>query len=121
MLLLPSKTDFPCNICFMRDSYPIHRIASYALVDPTIRRWCEAHSLTLYTDYKDYDVRTVDVVGPGGAKCQVWIDPPEHGEVIIHICPYAPLHERLTVRVEDIAAALEQAYDLAAQFVAANR
>ena len=101
----------------MSDSYPIHRIASYALVDPAICQWCEAHSLILCTDYKDCDVRAVDVVGPGGTKCQVWIDPPEHDAVTVHIWPYAPPHERLTVHIEDIAAALEHAYDLAARFV----
>jgi hypothetical protein len=102
----------------MGDLYPIHRIASYSTVEPAIRRWCEAHSLILCTDYKDCDVRSVDVVGPGGAKCQVWIDPPKHDAVTIHIWPYAPPHERLTARTEDIAAALEQAYDLAARLVA---
>jgi hypothetical protein len=78
---------------------------------------CEAHSLILCTDYKDCDVRDVDVVGPGGTKCQVWIDPPEHDGVTVRIWPYAPPHERLTVHIEDIAAALEHAYDLAARFV----
>jgi hypothetical protein len=109
-----------CNTSFMRDPYSIHRIAGYAVVDPAIRQWCEVHSLVLCTDFKDYDVRSVDVVGPGGRKCQVWIDPPEDGLVTVHIWPYAPPHKCLTVRVEDISKALEQAYDLAAQFVKAK-
>jgi hypothetical protein len=100
--------------------YPIHRIASYALVDPAIHQWCEAHSLRLYTTYKDYDVRSVDVIGKGGAKCQVWIDPPEHDAVTIHIWPYAPPHERLSAPVEDIAGALDRAYDLAARLLNAR-
>jgi len=105
----------------MGDLYPTHRIASFALVDPAIRRWCEAHSLKLCTDYKDYDVRSVDVVGPSGKTCQVWIDPPEQDSVTVHVWPYAPPHERFTVHVESIAATLERAYDLAAQFVAGKR
>ena len=93
--------------------YPIQRIASYAVVDPVIQRWCKAHSLMLFTDYKDYDVRSVDVVGPTGAKCQVWVDPPQNDNVTIHIWPYAPPHERMTIRIEDFAEALEKAYILA--------
>lgn len=102
----------------MSDLYPIHRIASYALVDPAIREWCKRHSLILCTDYKDNDVRSVDVVGPGGRKCQVWIDPPEHGAVTVHIWPYGPPHERLTTSIEDVSKALEQAYELASSLVA---
>src|SRR5262249_61554158 len=105
----------------MPDPYPIPRIGSYALVDSAIRQWCNAHSLTLVTDYKDYDVRSVDVVGPGGKKCQVWIDPPAHDTVTVHIWPYAPPHERLTVPIEEIRDALGKAYDLAVRLVQGNR
>ena len=102
----------------MDDPHPIRGIADYAQVDPAIRQWCKSHSLTLGTNYKDCDVRSVDVVGPSGKKCQVWIDAPENGTVMIHVWPYAAPHERLTVHVEDIGSALERAYDLAAQFIA---
>ena len=105
----------------MSDLYPIHRIASYARVDPAIRQWCKAHSLTLFTEYQDCDVRSVHVVGPSGRECQVWVDPPEHDSVTIHIWPYAPPHERLTVPLEEINAALEQAYVLAVRFVTAQQ
>ena len=105
----------------MSDLYPIQRIASYALVDPAVKEWCEKHSLVLQTDYKDYDVRSVDFAGPDGNKCQVWVDPPQHDTVTIHVWPYAPPHERLTVDVKDVAAALEQAYELAMRFVRAKQ
>ena len=101
----------------MTEPYPIHRIASYTLVDPAIRDWCRRHSLFLLTDYKDYDVRSVDVVSSRGRKCQVWIDPPEHGAVTVHIWPYGPPHERLTTSIEDFAKTLEQAYDLACRLL----
>ncbi len=97
----------------MSNLYPIQRIPSYSLVDPAIRDWCSAHSLTLYTTYKDYDVRTVDVVDwnkPAGKKCQIWIDPPKEGMVTVNVWPYAPPHEKMTVPVENISAALEDAY-----------
>ena len=100
----------------MSDLYPIRRIASFALVDPAIKQWCSRHSLQLFTDYKDYDVRSVDVVGSNGKKCQVWIDPPEQENVTVHVWPYAPPHERITVPVPDIFSALERAYRLASDF-----
>jgi hypothetical protein len=102
------------------DLYPIQRDPRYALVDPAIRRWCEEHRLHLYTTNKDYDVRSVDVVGATGKKCQVWIDPPQSGTVTVNVWPFAPPHECITVPVDDIGPALERAYTLAAQFVAAN-
>lgn len=105
----------------MSNPYPIHRIASFGLVDGAIREWCRRHSLVLSTDYKDYDVRSVDVVGPGGKSCQVWIDPPVNGTVTIHVWPYASPHERLTVGIEEISTALEQAYAMAARLVAGNQ
>ena len=94
----------------------INRIASYALVDAAISDWCKRHSLSLVTDYKDYDVRSVDVVS-AGRICQVWIDPPEHGVVTVHIWPYGSPHKRLTTSIEDIAKALDRAYDLALRFL----
>ncbi len=77
----------------MEEPYPIHRIASYARIDSAIHQWRQDHLLMLCTDYKDYDVRSVDVVEPSGMRCQVWIDPPEHDNVTIHVWPYAPPHQ----------------------------
>ena len=109
----------PRNTSFMPGDYPIRRTPSYAPIDGAIHHWCNAHLLHLFTDYKDYDVRSVDVVGSNGRRCQVWVDPPEKGLVTIHIWPYAPPHERITVPIEDVALALEKAYEQALQLVSA--
>jgi len=69
----------------MDELYPTPRIVSYALVDPAIREWCNRHSLTLYTSDKGSDVRTVQVVGATGTKCQIWVDPPQDDSVTIHV------------------------------------
>lgn len=72
----------------------------------------------LCTDYKDYDVRSVDIVGSNGMRCQIWIDPPEYDSVTIHVWPYAPPHQRFTVAIAHIRTALEDAYNLALNLVA---
>ena len=101
----------------MSDPYSIPRIASYKLVDESIRAWVAEHHLNLCTDYKDYDVRSVDVVGPEGKQCQIWIDPPKGDSVVVNVWPYGPPHEKWEVPIEDIRATLERAWQRAVEHV----
>jgi hypothetical protein len=50
---------------------------SYAAIDPVISTWASRHSLTVYTQYKGGEVRSVDVVSSKGRKYQIWIDLPK--------------------------------------------
>jgi len=46
----------------------------YADLDPIIDRWAKKHSLVIYKSYKEYEVRSVDIVDKKGKRYQIWID-----------------------------------------------
>lgn len=63
--------------------------ADYSEVDPMLYAWAQRHSLKIRTEYKDYDVRSIDVAGDSGKLYQLWIDPPDKMEKVgIHAWDY---------------------------------
>ena len=44
--------------------------------------------LFVFTAYKDYEVRSVDVVSKAGETFQIWIDPPAGDNVAVHAWDY---------------------------------
>ena len=62
---------------------------SYALVDEALLAWAKARQLHLYTTHRDEAVRSTNVVGMDGSKCQIWIDAPgPDGVVHVHVWDY---------------------------------
>jgi len=57
---------------------------NYRKIDPIIAAWVSQHSLYLCTKYQDAEVRSVEVVSPSGKRCQIWIDRPGNGTVMVH-------------------------------------
>lgn len=57
---------------------------SYASVDPQIRAWVDRHSLTLFKSFADRETRFAYASSKAGECFQIWIDPPEEGQVCIH-------------------------------------
>jgi hypothetical protein len=47
----------------------------YEQVDPVLDGWAAKNGLTLYTEHKGEPVRTAVLVGKGGAKVQIWVQP----------------------------------------------
>lgn len=59
-------------------------MADYSSIDPAINAWVKRHGFSLYTRYADGpECRNVYVSG-NGECCQIWIDPPESGQVALH-------------------------------------
>ena len=59
---------------------------SYSSIDPIINNWVDANGLHLYKEYKDIEVRSVDVVNADGQRCQIWIDKPNDAGLIgVHV------------------------------------
>jgi hypothetical protein len=90
---------------------------AYASIDPTINAWAEKHSFTLFRTIEGMaaqDFRAVYLSSDRGECFQIWIDPPESGQVAVHA---ADIETRLDQEfrhewrapVDNLAAALESA------------
>jgi hypothetical protein len=91
---------------------------SYELIDAAILNWTAKHGLHLYTSYRDEEVRSVDLVGSNGQRCQLWVDPPDHtGKVQVHVWDYHKRRQDCKTVISDLPRCLDEAYETAAQWV----
>jgi hypothetical protein len=90
-------------------------------IDSVIRDWAKRSHLQLLTEYKDYEVRSVDVVDRFGNRCQVWIDPPEKDSVTVHVWPYSAPHEKCTVSVSELDSCLNSAHQRALELLLSKK
>jgi hypothetical protein len=81
----------------------------YSTIDEVIPSWATKHRLTLYTQYQDQEVRSVDVVSPKGRKFQIWIDPPSGGGVAVHAWDYKKQRRDWKGTTSHLAQYLEEA------------
>lgn len=85
---------------------------SYDSVDSIIKKWVATRHLTLFTEYKESEVRSVDVVNQRGRRCQLWIDEPDAaGEVGVHVWDYKRKRNDYSVPISRLFACLDEAYD----------
>jgi hypothetical protein len=80
---------------------------SYAEIDPIIFAWIEKHHFTLFTEYKDSAVRSIEVVSASGQKFQIWLDRPASGKVSIHLWDFRKKRCDWEVAIADLATCLE--------------
>lgn len=97
-------------------------VATYDLIDPELHGWAAKHGLHIFTKYQDEEVRSVNVVGSSGKKCQIWIDQPDKaGTFVVNIWNYkkkrAKRIKQLQASKTDIRDKLEEAYDTAQQWL----
>jgi len=84
---------------------------SYELIDPTITAWAAKRQLHVHTIHHDDHVRSVNLVGSDGRKCQIWIDPPnQQGTVHVHVWDYCQRREDYKTVASDLDRCLEQAF-----------
>jgi hypothetical protein len=57
---------------------------SYASIDPQILDWTRLHALKLFTLQGEREIRCVYVSSASGECFQIWIDPPEAGQVRVY-------------------------------------
>ena len=90
---------------------------SYTEIDPIISAWVQRHLLTLYTQYQDSEVRSVDVVDAKGRKFQIWIDPPANGKVAVHAWDYRKRKKVWNTTTGDVDDRLEDAFATVADWI----
>lgn len=82
---------------------------NYAAIDPIISAWAAKHSFTIYKQYRDEEVRSVNIVSPTGRKYQIWIDPPKGETVSIHAWDYKKQRQDWDGTIEQLSQNLEEA------------
>lgn len=97
-------------------------VAKYDLIDPELYAWAAKHGLQIFTWYKEGAVRSTDVVGNAGKKCQIWIDQPDRpGTFVVNIWNYkkkrAKRIKQLQASKTDIRDKLEEAYNTAQEWL----
>lgn len=94
---------------------------SYARIDPILDRWATANGLNVMTSYKDYEVRSIDLVDVRGTRFQVWIDPPgATGRIGVHVWDYRKRRADYEVQLEDLAECLDEALQAASDWAGAE-
>ena len=85
-------------------------VMSFEWIDEIITAWATDFRLTVYREYKDIEVRSTDVVTSSGAKCQIWIDPPDADDKVgVHVWNYGEKRADSYVPVSQLRDALKSA------------
>jgi len=93
-------------------------VMSFEWIDEIITAWAKDFRLTVYREYKDIEVRSTDVVTSSGAKCQIWIDPPDADDKVgVHVWNYGEKRADSYVPVSQLRDALKSAYATALAWV----
>ena len=99
----------------------IGSVAKYDLIDPELYAWAANHGLQIFTKYKDEEVRSTDVVGNAGKKCQIWVEPSGKGTFVVNIWNYKTKRtkrlKQLQASKTDIRDKLEEAYNTAQEWL----
>jgi len=82
----------------------------YSTIDVVISSWATKHRLTVYTQYHDQEVRSVDVVNSKGRKFQIWVDPPSGDSVAVHAWDYKKQRRDWKGVASHLAQFLEEAW-----------
>ena len=91
---------------------------TFASIDPTIRAWASEHKLHVYPKHRDDEIRSVDIVGRDGNKCQVWIEAPgQDGNVRVHVWDYRTVRKDRATTAGELDLSLEQAYTTARKWL----
>src|SRR5690625_7389654 len=84
---------------------------SYQKLDPALQRWAKKHGLHVYTNYKDEEVRSVDIVSPCGERFQLWIDKPENDRyAVIHVWDYRTRRAAFRAEIKHLGPQLAKAH-----------
>jgi hypothetical protein len=109
--MLPARLIRALGVSFCPRDYLMSYAANYSEIDSIIYAWAQRHSLHIYTKYKDYDVRSIDVVGNSGKRFQIWFDAPdERKEIGLHAWDYRKRKMDITSFLSDLNENLEKIY-----------
>jgi hypothetical protein len=84
---------------------------TYSLVDDAIRRWARQRSLALQTEYRDAEVRSLELVDMTGNRYQIWVDPPSaDGQVVVSAWDFSETRKSWSGAASRVAELLDEAF-----------
>jgi hypothetical protein len=90
---------------------------SYSSIDDVIIAWARSHSLYLYTNSQGEEVRSVDLIGSRGRKCQIWITTSGNGKFKVTVWDYSHRKREFCATPENLHQFLDRAYLTASEWV----
>ena len=86
----------------------------YEKIDPIIERWANDNRLCVFKEYKEIDVRSIELVDDKGTRFQIWIDPPDNAGLIgLHVWNFKKKRRDFLVSAIDLNEYLENALRIA--------
>jgi len=80
----------------------------FSQVDTSFDNWARENNLQVFKMYKDYEVRSVDIVKSSQSKWQLWLEPKsELKKCTIKYWNYGDQKHEITVPVSELKSTLE--------------
>ena len=95
----------------------------YSEVDPILVPWAKTHGLFIATQFKNEEVRSIQIVDDVGDSYGLWVDAPqEDGLVTVAIAEHGAPSRKIrrqtfTTRVAELGRTLESAYAIAESWI----
>jgi hypothetical protein len=94
---------------------------NYTHLDPILQSWARCHKLHVYTKGQGEDIRSVDIIGNKGNKCQLWITLHAGGEIIaVHLWNYKAKRRCFETSINNLHFCLEEAYATAQRWISVS-
>lgn len=81
---------------------------AYETIDSIIYPWAQKHSLHIDTNYKDDEVRSIEIIRSEGRRFQIWIDPPLGAQIHIHAWNYKAITKAWKIEINNLESTLEE-------------
>jgi len=90
---------------------------AHGAIDGLLNDWADANRLQVSTDYRDEEVRSLDLVSRKGKRYQIWLDAPRNGRVGVHVWNYKERRVDLDIAQTELIAALDTVLSAAHQWM----
>ncbi len=89
----------------------------FSTIDKILNDWAKKYGLFIYTQYKDCEVRSIDVVDDLGGTYQIWLDITPDAQIIINCWDKKKQKKEFTCSYDKLGICLEKAYSTVEQWI----
>ena len=84
---------------------------NYSLIDPILNPWADKNGLNVQTEFKESEVRSINIVSPQGRRFQLWVDGvDDSGNTAVHAWDLRKRRCDFQCDVQQLASKLDEAY-----------